>query len=79
MNHKSSNTLIILDPLSRCLDDRLTPFYLANYEFDANIRNRPLRDEEKDILVPYVGNGIFGLEIQGDSNLNIKGEWLVLL
>lgn len=53
------------------MDDRLTPFYLQNSEFDANIRHNPPLEKENDYIA-YVGNGIFGLEIQDDSYLNIK-------
>lgn len=59
------------DPILRCMDDRLTPFYIGNLEYDANIRHIPALSYEKDFL-PYIGNGLFGLEIQADSHLNIK-------
>lgn len=66
----------ISDPLLRCLDDRLTPFYMQNDEFDANIRHipplvEPPFDEQND-FIPYVGNGIFGLEIHENGHLNVK-------
>lgn len=61
----------IKDPLSRCMDDRLTPFYLQNSEFNANIRHNPSLPEENS-FIPYVGNGYFGIEIQSDAYINIK-------
>ncbi|KAM7352969.1 uncharacterized protein KIAA2013 homolog [Cochliomyia hominivorax] len=59
------------DPLMQCMDDRLTPFFLQNFEFDANIRHVPPLTEERNII-PYVGNGYIGLEIAHDAPLNIK-------
>lgn len=53
------------------MDDRLTPFFLQNFEFDANIRHVPPLAEERNII-PYVGNGYIGLEIAHDAPLNIK-------
>lgn len=53
------------------MDDRLTPFYHDNFEFNANIRHRPTLPIERD-YIPYVGNGLFGLEIDEDAHLNIK-------
>ena len=53
------------------MDDRLTPFYVQNEEFNANIRHTPILENEKDI-VPYIGNGYFGLEIKEDAQMNIK-------
>lgn len=55
-----------------CMDDRLTPYILQNYEYDANIRHvAPLLPGERD-YTPYVGNGYFGLEVTHDAALNIK-------
>ncbi|XP_055685349.1 uncharacterized protein KIAA2013 homolog [Lutzomyia longipalpis] len=59
------------DPLLHCMDDRLTPFYVPSMEFNANIRHSPPFPHERNII-PYVGNGYFGLEIQEDAHLNIK-------
>lgn len=63
------------DPLLRCIDDRLTPFYHLFAEYDAHIQHKsPLSPpfiNEKD-YIPYVGNGIFALEIHEKSHLNIK-------
>lgn len=63
----------ITDPHSVCMDDRLTPFILQNYEFDANIRHvsPAMLPGERD-FTPYVGNGYLGLEIAHDALLNIK-------
>ncbi|XP_055593712.1 uncharacterized protein KIAA2013 homolog [Uranotaenia lowii] len=58
------------DHTNRCMDDRLTPFYLQNLEFNVNIRHQPPFPHEHD-AIPYVGNGLFGLEIQSDAHLNI--------
>ncbi|KAH8412348.1 hypothetical protein KR009_001392 [Drosophila setifemur] len=61
------------DPHSMCMDDRLTPFILQNYEYDANIRHVSSSKitDERD-FTPYVGNGYLGLEVAHDSFLNIK-------
>ncbi|XP_058451613.1 uncharacterized protein KIAA2013 homolog [Malaya genurostris] len=58
------------DHTIRCMDDRLTPFYLQQLEYNVNIRHQPAFPHEHD-AIPYVGNGFFGLEIQADANLNI--------
>ncbi|EDW78086.1 uncharacterized protein Dwil_GK24196 [Drosophila willistoni] len=61
------------DPHSMCMDDRLTPYILQNYEFDANIRHvspSPLPGEHD--YTPYVGNGYIGLEVAHNAALNIK-------
>lgn len=75
--------------MMRCIDDRLTPFYLQSLEFNAHIRHfaggdaettAPLdstatttrRGRRTDNFIPYVGNGLFGLEIQRDAPLMIK-------
>ena len=60
------------DQLSRCIDDRLTPFYLDNFEFNAHIRSNPSYLPEDLSMLPYVGNGIFSLEISDDAHLNIR-------
>ncbi|EAT46446.1 AAEL002386-PA [Aedes aegypti] len=60
----------IKDHTGRCMDDRLTPFYLQQLEYNVNIRHQPIFPQEYD-AVPYVGNGMFGLEIQADANLHI--------
>ena len=67
-----------IDHLSRCMDDRLTPFYHQNMQFDVNIRHSPPYEHEHN-AIPYVGNGIFGLEVQENAHVNIKnGRALVL-
>lgn len=58
------------DHTFRCMDDRLTPFYLQNLEHNVNIRHQPAYEHEHD-AVPYVGNGWFGVEIQADAHLNV--------
>ncbi|EDW87307.1 uncharacterized protein KIAA2013 homolog [Drosophila yakuba] len=61
------------DPHSMCMDDRLTPFILQNFEFDANIRHvSPAKMAGERDFTPYVGNGYLGLEITHDAYLNIK-------
>ncbi|XP_017858222.1 PREDICTED: uncharacterized protein KIAA2013 homolog [Drosophila arizonae] len=60
------------DPHSMCMDDRLTPYILQNYEYDANIRHvAPLMPGERD-YTPYVGNGYIGMEVSHGASLNIK-------
>lgn len=68
--------------MMRCIDDRLTPFYLKSLEFNAHIRHfpgtntgpgsTPTTAHHKGNFIPYVGNGLFGLEIQQDSHFMIK-------
>ncbi|KFB40985.1 AGAP010005-PA-like protein [Anopheles sinensis] len=58
------------DHTMRCMDDRLTPFYLQNFEYNVNIRHQPAFPHEHD-AIPYVGNGWFGLEVHTDAHLNI--------
>ncbi|EDW45570.1 uncharacterized protein KIAA2013 homolog [Drosophila sechellia] len=61
------------DPHSMCMDDRLTPFILQNFEFEANIRHvSPAKMPGERDFTPYVGNGYLGLEIAHDAFLNIK-------
>lgn len=55
------------------MDERLTPFYHPALEYDVNIRHRPPFAHEYD-SIPFVGNGYFGLEIETDANLYIKGK-----
>lgn len=61
---------LVPDHTIRCMDDRLTPFYLQQLEYNVNIRHQPMFAHEYD-AIPYVGNGMFGLEIQADAHLNI--------
>lgn len=69
--------------MMRCIDDRLTPFYLKSLEFNAYIRHlpgdnsggvssTPATGHRKGNFIPYVGNGLFGLEIQQDAHLMIR-------
>lgn len=68
--------------MMRCIDDSLTPFYLKSIEFNAHIRHFPGDDrgigstaattQRKGNFIPYVGNGLFGIEIQDGSHLMIK-------
>lgn len=70
-----------IDPQAKCamcMDDRLTPFYAKNREFNANIKHNPIMPFENG-FIPYVGNGVFGIEIQESANLYIKyGRYLSL-
>lgn len=71
-----------IGPISRCLDDRLTPFYNKAAEFNALIKhfgdsgeNDPLSehfDRLSQRFVPYAGNGYFGLEIARDAMFHVK-------
>lgn len=61
------------EPLSRCMDERLTPFYQPALEYDVNIRHQPPFPHELDV-VPFVGNGYFGAEISKDAKMYIKGR-----
>lgn len=50
---------------------------MQNDEFDANIRHvpplePPTTDDDQTDFIPYIGNGIFGLEIQENGHLNVK-------
>ncbi|KAG8240173.1 hypothetical protein J437_LFUL009463 [Ladona fulva] len=69
ISKKSNNQ--VKDAAERCLSDRLLPFYFENEEFNANILHMPKRNTEKPYL-PFVGNGIFGLDIYSDRPLYIK-------
>lgn len=65
----------------QCIDDRLTPFYIKNIEFNANIKHYPTDSKHlyRNNFIPYIGNGLFGLEIQEDANIMIKyGRFLSL-
>lgn len=67
-----------LDFISRCMDDRLTPFYSKALEFNAHIRH--ITDPSEDFpsplshqrYIPYAGNGYFGIEIGKDAPFFIK-------
>lgn len=68
----------ISDFVSRCMDDRLTPFYSKALEFNAHIQHISdsvdpatvgLRNQRN---IPYVGNGYFGIEIGKNSEFYVK-------
>lgn len=63
--------IYLLDPLLRCMDDCLTPYFHQNEDYDANIRHIPKLEGERSI-VPYIGNGYFSIEVSNDAHLNIK-------
>lgn len=60
------------------MDDRLTPFYNKAAEFNALIQhigqstNDPVEHFDKPHIIPYVGNGFFGLEIERDAMFHVK-------
>lgn len=55
------------------MDERLTPFYHPALEYDVNIRHQPPFPHELNVI-PFAGNGYFGVEITRDANLYIKGR-----
>lgn len=59
------------DEMDSCLKDRLTSFYSEAYEYNANIRHIPAYPDEKT-YVSYVGNGLFGIEVNRNSQLYFK-------
>lgn len=72
-------TTLKIDPLLRCMDDRLTPYYPKAMDFNAYIVHYTSSDDTESLSypldqrnVPYIGNGWFGLEIAEDANLHIK-------
>lgn len=69
--------IYVTDPLVRCLDDRLTPFYMKSIEFNANIRHNPVQSPRESLFVPYVGNGFLGVDITPNAIIYIKyGRYL---
>lgn len=66
------------DPLSRCMDDRLTPFYPKAFEFNAQITRPTAAEptqryfETRHPLVPYVGNGYFGVGVARSEPVRVK-------
>uniref|UniRef100_U5EX05 Putative conserved plasma membrane protein n=1 Tax=Corethrella appendiculata TaxID=1370023 RepID=U5EX05_9DIPT len=65
------------DPISRCLDDCLTPFYSDALEYNVDIKHKSQSeqstDEEDHVdSIAFVGNGFVGIEIQEDAHFNIK-------
>lgn len=69
---------ICSDPMSRCMDDRLTPFYSRAFEFNAQITqpNSPSIPrryfESTHQLLPYVGNGYFGIGAVRSTPFHVK-------
>lgn len=69
--------LHISDLISRCMDDRLTPFYTKAFEFNAQIQHINDLTGQTGIPVnqrsiPYVGNGFFGIEISKGGEFYVK-------
>lgn len=60
---------LFLDPLSICIDDSLTRFYHDQEKWNLNIRGE---DQAGLDAIPYVGNGIFGLEVAQNAQFHIK-------
>lgn len=65
------------DLISRCMDDRLTPFYSKAFEFNAHIQHitdstghSTLSTNQQNLA--YVGNGYFGIEISKTAPFNVK-------
>ena len=67
--HRSPDT--VGNEIDICIKDRLTSFYSESFEYNVNIRHVPVEKEEKP-YVAYVGNGIFGIEINKNSQIFIK-------
>lgn len=61
----------IEDEIDTCLRDRLTSFYSESFEYNVNIRHVPEREDEKP-YVAYVGNGVFGVEINKNSQVYFR-------
>lgn len=59
------------DEIDTCLKDRLTSFYSESFEYNVNIKHVPERDDEKS-YVAYVGNGVFGVEINKNSQVYFR-------
>lgn len=70
-------SLPVLLPFSTCIDDSLSPRIFS--EFDNGNLNI-FGYEEKGLQdIPYVGNGIFGLEIAPDAKFHIREGRALLL
>lgn len=54
-----------------CIQDRLTSFYSESFEYNVNIKHIPVKDDENP-YVSYVGNGVFGVDINKHSQVFIK-------
>lgn len=75
-----SRFAVRIDPLSRCMDDRLTPFYTKAYEFNARIQHFSSAGDDTTSRayainqrnIPYIGNGLFGLETHDDARFYVK-------
>lgn len=67
----------IADALSTCIDDSLSPRIFADLE-NGNL-NIFGHNEVGLHDIPYVGNGIFGLEVSQDAHFNIKEGRAMLL
>ncbi|KAK6643145.1 hypothetical protein RUM43_004648 [Polyplax serrata] len=59
------------DEIDSCIQDRLTSFYSESFEYNVNIRHVPPEMNEKP-YVAYVGNGVFGIEINKHSQMYIR-------
>ena len=61
-----------------CIKEKLGAFYFDTVEYNANILHNPAQDTDKKYL-PYIGNGIFGVEITQDGWLYIRHGRTLLL
>lgn len=81
INFKMFVLFLSIVHVSRCMDDRLTPFYSKAIEFNAHIQHLVQSNDDTASIgsyatnqrnIPYVGNGYFGLEIANDAALHVK-------
>lgn len=60
------------------MDDRLTPFYPRTFEFNAQITRPTVPEstqryfETHHPLIPYVGNGYFGVGVERNEPVHLK-------
>lgn len=69
--------MFFIDALSQCIDDSLSPRIFTELDY-GNVNIFGYEGVGLDD-VPYVGNGIFGLEVTQDANFNIKEGRALLL
>ena len=79
--------IILLDPLSRCINDKIDIYVLEAKDFDSHIIYPPSADStSEDVqvhnankLLHFVGNGVVGAETRQDSPLYIKSDKVLSL
>ena len=77
----------VLDPLSRCINDKIDIYVLEAKDFDSHIIYPPSADSTSDDvqvqnankLLHFVGNGVVGAETRQDSPLYIKSDKVLSL